>query len=240
MENRDTRKRNLMRAAILSLGVCIFMMGASGCMNRNSTADRMVAYMNEKYDDHFEYAAPFGGGPGAVSKQIIVTSEKFPKAQVWVECYEKDGREIFADNYVSYKYEEQTRAALYRLMEDAFHCEAAVFYGVGTKGTANDFTENTTFAEYSSSIQADIGFQACVLRKTSEDDADTLKSDLKKAVESAGLTVFGTIYFTDDPGSLDGFSKLPLKDLDLLDQIHFDMDGPNSFKQLEWRMGNGR
>lgn len=214
-------------------------------MNRNPTVEEMVAYMNEKYDDHFEYAAPFGGGPGAVSKQIIVTSEKFPEAQIWVQRDEKDGKEVFTDNYVSYKYEEQTRAFLRELLENAFHGKAAIFYGVGTRGTGGEFADDTTFEAYISNIFSDIGFQACVLIEDSGADIRSFEDDLKKEIQSSGLIAFGTVYFTTDPGRFREVSELSEKefdlfDFDLFDQLYFDMNGPNSFRYFEWRMGNDR
>lgn len=198
-------------------------------MNRNSTVDKMVAYMNDKYDDHFEYSAPFGGGPGATSKQIIVSSEQFPEAQIWVQYFERDGKEIFTDNYISYKYEEQTRNLLEDLLTEAFHSNVALFYNVGSKGTVNQFTEQTTFEEYISDIKAKIGFQACILLDVSELDTNLLKKEWEDTIRSCGLAAFGTIYFTDNVGEFNEVSDLTLEEFDF---YNFD-----SFARLRIDMG---
>ena len=140
--------RGFAHKAILCFMMIFLLTGVTGCMNnKESVVDKMVSYMNEKYDDHFEYSAPFGGGPDATSTHIIVSSEKYPEAEIWVEYYTKDSNEIFADNYVSYKYEEQTRNALQNLLEDVFDSEIKLRYGVGSKGSVNDFTNNTSFKQ---------------------------------------------------------------------------------------------
>lgn len=212
-------------------------------MNRNSTVDKMVAYMNDKYDDHFEYSAPFGGGPGATSKQIIVSSEKYPEARVWVQYYEQDGKETFTDNYVSYKYEEQTRDLLEKLLTEAFHGSATLFYKVGSKGTVNQFTEQTTFEEYISDIKAKIGFQACVLLDTSEPDTKLLKKAWEETIWPCGLAAFGTIYFTDNAETFNEVSHLSLKEFDLFNfdtfvRFQVGMIESSMFEYSEWSAGN--
>lgn len=207
-------------------------------MDRNSTVDKMVAYMNDKYDDHFEYAAPFGGGPGAGSKQIIVSSEQYPQARIWVQYYEQDGKEVFTDNYIDYKYEEQTRAFLQELLEQVFQARVVLRYDIGSKGTVNDFNDETTFEAYISDIRSDIGFQACVLLEEDGVRAQEYEQKLKEAIESAGLIAFGTIYFTVDPEIHCHFLELPQKTRARLDRLRLDMDGPNSFRSFEWRLND--
>lgn len=212
-------------------------------MNRNSTVDKMVAYMNEKYDDHFEYSAPFGGEPGATSKQIIVSSEQYPEARIWVQYYERDGREVFTDNYISYKYEEQTRNLLEKLLADAFHGKVALFYKVGSKGTVNQSAEQTTFEEFISDSKAKIGFQACVLLETSESDTSQLKKEWEEAIKPSGLVAFGTIYFTDNVETFNEVSRLSLKEFDLFSfdsfaRLRVGINESSLFDFSEWSAGN--
>lgn len=227
--------RKTVQSVPLLLAACILMIGVSGCMDRNSTVDKMVAYMNDKYDDHFEYAAPFGGRPGATSKQIIVSSEQYPEAQVWVEYYEQDGKEVFADNYIDYKYEEQTRALLQELMENTFDGKATVLYSVPSKGGTNSFSDRTTFEEYISNTR--IGFRAIVLLPSGI-DCMPLENRLKEAVKHCELTAFGTVYFTDDGQEFEKAFDRPQRDMDLLYRLQFSMDEPGAFSSLVWGPGN--
>ena len=226
--------RDFAHKAIIFCMMIFLVTGVTGCMNnKESAVDKMVAYMNEKYDDHFEYSAPFGGGPDATSTQIIVTSEKYPKAQIWVEYYTKDGNEIFADNYVSYKYEEQTRELLQTLLNDVFRSDVKLQYGVGTKGTVNNFTDNTSFEEYASSSASRIGFRAFVM-----DDGSAIsiaENELKEAIENSGFVLSGLIFITDNATRFETAFDLPPKELSQVMQMQISMDAPLSFLMYEWR-----
>lgn len=211
----------------------IFMMGATGCMKKESAADKMVAYMNEKYDDHFEYYAPFGGGPGATTTQIIVKSVKFPDAEIWVEYYTGEGGDVFADNYVSYKYEEQTRETLQELLNDVFHEDVKLRYSVGTNGTINDFTNETTFEEYASNPASFIGFRAFVL-----DDGSAIsfaENELKAAIEDSGFVISGSIFVTNDTAYFDKAFDMSAKELSQIEQLQITMNAPCSFLMYKWR-----
>lgn len=226
--------RGFAHKAILCFMMIFLLTGVTGCMNnKESVVDKMVAYMNKKYDDHFEYSAPFGGGPDSTSTQIIVTSEKYPEAEIWVEYYTKDSNEIFADNYVSYKYEEQTRELLQTLLNDVFHSNVKLQYGVGTKGTVNNFTDRTSFEEYASSPASRIGFRAFVM-----DDGMAIsiaENELKEAIENSGFVLSGLIFITDDATCFETAFDLSPKELSQVMQMQISMDAPLSFLMYEWR-----
>ena len=51
--------RGFVHKSILCFMMIFLLTGVTGCMNnKESVVDKLVAYMNEKYDDHFEYSAP--------------------------------------------------------------------------------------------------------------------------------------------------------------------------------------
>lgn len=220
--------------AISCFVVILLVTGVTGCMNnKESVADKMVAYMNEKYDDHFEYSAPFGGGPDATSTQIIVTSEKYPEAQIWVEYYTENGKEIFADNYVSYKYEKQTRNALQNLLEDVFGAEIKLRYGVGSKGSINNFTDNTSFDEFISDPASYVRFRAFVLDNGA--GISIAGKELKQAIEDSKFVISGLLYITSDEIEFEKAFELSDAELSKITKMQIIMDAPNSFLIYEWR-----
>ncbi len=226
-------KRILSRAVLFGCTL-IMLTGAGGCMRRRSKTDKMVEYMNAKYDDRFEYAAPFGGGVGAATAQITVSSEKLPGAQIWVEYYEKDGKEFFADNYIAYKYEQQTREALAQLLESIFMSGVKLRFSIGTKGMANDFNDDTAFDEFKGSYSALIGFRAFVSSDYSIADREAVGEKVKAAFTDNGLVASGSIYFANEPGQYETAFDLPFSVLDALPHIQFAMDGAGSFYRFEW------
>ena len=222
------------KAILICLAMSMLALGCAGCIGKRSSKDKMLDYMDLKYDDHFEYVAPFGGGPGATSKQILVKSEKFPDAQIWVQYSEQDGREIFFDNYNDYRYESLVRERLLSLLQDAFHSDVELAYSVGMKGSANNFNQNTTIEDYLQSKR--IGFQAFVLVRDRIDESE-MTNNLKRAIEDSGMTVYGSIYFTDDASVFEQAFDLPHKDLNRMEQLQFSMDTLGSFHRLEWISG---
>jgi hypothetical protein len=204
-------------------------------MKTESKTDKMVAYMNAKYNDHFEYSAPFGGGAGATSTQIIVKSEQFPNAQIWVECYTRDGKDAFADNYVDYKYEQQTKEALTSMLNDVFKCDSKLTFGVGTKGSRNNLSNTTTFAEYIGDRDSQVGFSAVISNAYANVDTATIEAALKSNLRENGITVYGTIYFPVESSQFDDWESLPTSIISTLPNLYFRMDDINSFEELTWR-----
>lgn len=227
-------KRKITRATIICLSL-ILLLGVVGCMRTESNADKMVAYMNEKYDDRFEYAAPFGGGPGATSTQITVKSEKFPDAEIWVEYYTENGKDVFADNYVDYKFEVETRDLLQKMLEEAFECDVILGFGVGTKGTRNSFTDETTFEDYIGSVDAYIGFNAVVRYGSEIENKDQIEERFLSVLDSYGIIANGSVYFAQTDETFKAFDTLSAAQQDSLKCLSFNMSGSGRFSSCEWR-----
>lgn len=203
-------------------------------MSKESTTEKMVAHMNDKYDDHFEFSAPFGGGPGAATKQIIVKSELFPDAQIWVEYYVQDGKDVFVDNYLDYKFEQQTRDVLQELLEDVFDGGVILSYNVGTAVTPNTFSDATTFKEYSSSPESNIGFNA-VVSQNQEISDEFIESRILKVLMDSGVIASGSIYFSINESTFKPLSKLNFEERHSMRRFSFGMSSLDSFDFYEWR-----
>ena len=221
---------------VISIYLALFLLlGVSGCMTNQSYKEKMLAYMNAKYDDIFEYYAPFGGGAGATSTQIIVKSEKLPEAQIWVEYFTSDGKEVFADNYVEYKYEAQAYNMLKSLLEGVFECEVFLSFGVGSRGSVNDFTGRTTFEEYIASPEAHLGFNAVVSTgRTALEDADVEKL-LAAAFIGAGMVADGDIYFAVDDDTCEALEKLTRDQRHSMRRLIYTMSSLTGFDSCQWR-----
>ena len=202
-------------------------------MKKTSVVDMMIDYMNEKYDDHFEYAEPFGGKPGDKTKQILVKSEKYPDAKIWVEHYSQNGDDAFADNYVSYKYENQTREALQSLLMNVFGSEVKVSYTVGLRGLRNNFTDNTSFEQYITDPASMIVFRAFVLDNGSA--VSKGDNDLKKAIDESGFVLFGTVYVTDNRDYYDEAFDLSYIEQSKIMALEINMSAPHEFLTFKWR-----
>jgi len=204
-------------------------------MKNESTVDKMVDYMNTKYSDHFEYYAPFGGGPGLTSNEIIVKSEKFPDAEIVVAYYVQDGEDVFIDQYIDYKYEQQTRELLQKLLEEAFECDVFLSFGVGGTGAKNNFTDTTTFKEYISSKESYLGFNAIVLKDAKDIDSDIIESRLLAALTEHDIVIGGSVYFANDEATFKPLEELASKDRRSLKCLDFSISNSQKFDYCEWR-----
>jgi len=201
--------------------------------NKDKT-NEMIEYVNDKYDDYFTYKEPFGGGTGEDVKQMIVSSAKIPGEDIWVECRQKNGVEVFADNYVYVKYANETTKLIEEILATATSCEVIVSYGVGLSGVINSFTNETTFQEFISSSESNIGFVA-VVSKEFDLDKVTLKENLRKEFTSRKMIVdIGQIYFAQNDEQFSNPSQLPNKVLNNMTRLLFKTEDGGTLGNLEW------
>ena len=225
-----------MKKRIMLLVVLTITIGASGCMfmKTKDNINDMVTHMNEKYDDYFTYKEPFGGGNGAKSIQIIVSSTKIPDQDIWVEYQQKDGVEIYADNYVYVKYANETTELIEEILTRATGCDVIVSYGVGLSGNVNSFTNETTLIEFISSNESNIGFVAVVSKEFTLDKA-TLEENLRKEFASTKMIVdIGQIYFAQNDEQFSNPSVLPNKVLNNMTRLLFKTENGGVLGTLEW------
>ncbi len=196
-----------MKKISITILTIILMLGVSGCMNnkekkveipKNNINDNMIEYMNQKYDDTFEYLRPFGGSVGSSSKQIIVTSKKYPNMEIWVECdYSSDNIKYY-DNYLDKKYEEETRDYLKNLLEDIFKCDIEITYNVDEGGTRGSNAGELSFEEYIDENANALIFRADVKENITEKDKNAIRHNIEnKFVDEKLLKSVGTLYFNE-------------------------------------------
>ena len=210
--------------------------GASGCMfiKTKEMIDGMVTYLNDKYDDYFTYKEPFGGGTGVKNVQIIVNSAKIPDQDIWMEYQQKEDVEIYADNYVYVKYANETTKLIEEILTTATGCNVIVSYGVGLSGVVNSFTNETTFLEFISSDESNIGFVAVVSKEFNLDKV-TLKENLRKEFTSRKMIVdIGQIYFAQTDEQFSNPSELPNKVLNSMTRLLFKTEDGGTLGNLEW------
>ena len=203
------------KISILILSV-ILMMGVSGCMNSgknekeslgiNKTKtihEKMVAYMNERYDDTFTFNSPFGGSVGVDSTQITVKSEKYPDEKIWVEYVVEDGEEHYYDNYIDYKYENETKEYLLKIMREIFEgSDVVVEYNVDSGGTRNEYNESVTFEQYIKGESTPIVFSAYINTDIREQDKERITNLITaKFVDELEMKVIGKTYFEKSENS---------------------------------------
>jgi len=180
---------------MIFLSIVLITVGGNGCMFGESTTKMMVKHMNEKYDDKFEYLEPFGGGPGAESKQILVTSEKMPGAEIWVLYSREDGKDVFYDNYVYFKYKEEINELLKAILRDLLDHEFIYRPATSERTLAEGLNDETTFKEYISSTETGIGFVVIVAPGYNIGSRDDLINKVNRAFINNGVFIAGADFY---------------------------------------------
>lgn len=202
------------KISILILSV-ILMMGVSGCMNnsdiKKTSSNELVDYMNEKYDDEFSFKAPFGGGAGASSKQIIVSSKKYPEYDIWVEySYDDDS---YNDNYTDYRFIDEYEKVLSKDISNLLNCETKVKREIATSGSYTEFANDITFDEYMNTEKQFSDFTAVIMISDSV-DKKIIEDKLSLVFNKYASGFYGNIYFVDNNEDLDGFFELDITGMD--------------------------
>ena len=175
----------------------IILAGAFGCtMNKNAIYQKMVSYISNKYNDSFEFVTSYGGRPGSSFHSIYVKSKQYPNAFISVSCNEVNGDDVFFDNYLAVKYEEQTRELLNNIM-NGYGTEILLFYNAGNYAYTENGTENTTFEEFIREKTSSIIFTALIKTDFSPNH-ELIEEKLKQDMSSYGICCSGILYFCLD------------------------------------------
>jgi len=189
-----------MKKTLVFFMVIILTIGACGCMKRDTKNDRMMSYINNKYDDNFTFERIYGGSAGSDVDKIIVSSEKYPGKEIRVICSESDGKEIFSDTYLNIKFEEETYNYLSNSLSEIFGLNIYLKYIPDDISSMKDASDDTTFSEYISNEDTYIYFSAAVCSEVTDENIvfDKIKNVFSDAV------VCGDIYFISENVVLSG------------------------------------
>lgn len=203
--------------------------------SQKNIVNDMVRHMSEKYlDDTFTYKGPFGGGAGADTKTIVVSSENYPDEEIYVRHSFNNGG-VYTDNYLGVKYEEQTELAIKGVLDAVVTYDYLLIYDVDRFACPNT-TGTLTFEEYIASDAACIGFTVVV--GSTAYDKEFFEKKLEEAITSAGICCSGTIYFDNGSGAFDtleadSLSGYTFKKL-YSDMFSFEMSSNQEFSASYW------
>ena len=111
----------------------------------------VVKYLENKYDDKFEYYETYGGTlfDSDSWKKFICTSEKYPGKHILV-IYDVN-HDAYHDNYFEIKYAHQVDGLIDSMLSEVFGDDPYYFIhyeGEGISGLTEQYDADTTFEEY--------------------------------------------------------------------------------------------
>lgn len=235
------------KALILFL-IFVTAIGLGGCTKiGNNLNDNMVEYMNNKYpDDTFYYKEPFGGGIGTDGHQIIVSSQKYPDAEIHVYYITDDsGNEIYRDNYRGIVYEEQTRECIENVIASCLDGEEYYLDYEPADTWYFDDIPDGSFESYVASHSSGIDFMCIVDLNGKELDRQEFEEKYKNAVVENHLCTISTRFFFDDGSeALEVFKETENKDVnawfDYMNsreyvEFYASMSSVGTYKAFKWK-----
>ena len=154
-----------MKKYIVLVVTTLILTGLAGCSMTKNRYNHygVVKYLENKYDDKFEYYETYGGTlfDSDSWKKFICTSEKYPGKHILV-IYDVNHDE-YHDNYFDIKYARQVDELIDSMLLEVFGDDPYYFNhyeGADITGLVSQYDADTTFEEYIA--EEHIHLTACV------------------------------------------------------------------------------
>lgn len=172
---------------------------------RQNSNDAALVYMERKYGEKFEYAAPWGNSVTG-SHELIVTCESLAGQDILVKIsnYKRADR-VFQDNYPAVKYCGETADFLKQCAKEAFG-DAKVYYDVAKRALSPGLPADASFEEYFADEEGHISAYIAVRASsfTAREQAERVTEPLLSACGAGYLSILLAVVDDAEYESLDG------------------------------------
>ena len=176
-----------MKKYIVLVVTTLILTGLAGCSMTKNRYNHygVVKYLENKYDDKFEYYETYGGTlfDSDSWKKFICTSEKYPGKHILV-IYDVNHDE-YHDNYFDIKYARQVDELIDSMLLEVFGDDPYYFNhyeGADITGLVSQYDADTTFEEYIA--EEHIHLTACVKSDKSNEE---IESRIKEQILKNGI-----------------------------------------------------
>ena len=176
-----------MKKYIVLVVTTLILTGLAGCSMTKNRYNHygVVKYLENKYDDKFEYYETYGGTlfDSDPWKGFICTSEKYPGKHILV-IYDVN-HDAYHDNYFEIKYAHQVDELIDSMLLEVFGDDPYYFNhyeGADITGLVSQYDADTTFEEYIA--EEHIHLTACVKSDKSNEE---IESRIKEQILKNGI-----------------------------------------------------
>ena len=176
-----------MKKYIVLVVTTLILTGLAGCSMTKNRYNHygVVKYLENKYDDKFEYYETYGGTlfDSDSWKKFICTSEKYPGKQILV-IYDVN-HDAYHDNYFEIKYAHQVDGLIDSMLSEVFGDDPYYFIhyeGEGISGLTEQYDADTTFEEYIAEKHIHLA-----ARVKSDKSNEEIESKLKEQILKNGI-----------------------------------------------------
>lgn len=169
--------------------------------------DIALKYMKQKYNEEFEYYAPFGNSMSG-THQLLVKCDSFPNQEILVqiENYKKEDK-VFLDNYLAVKYHEDTVAFVSKCANQVF-TEADVYSDIMPQVLSAALPATAMFEEYLADTR--VPLQIFIEVKASNFASEDQIQELADLLGAYGSHFYLSVVISED-------SKFGSENIDALD-----------------------
>lgn len=123
-------RKTVLRLLLLAAAAGMLFMGMTEYkMKKENKKGKMLAYMQQKYGENFDFVESYAGQAGKEYTMILAASRSHPKRRALVRLSERGGRRYFEDNYLSYLLKEELEVKIGSLAKECFG-ECKVYYKI--------------------------------------------------------------------------------------------------------------
>ena len=176
-----------MKKYIVLVVTTLILTGLAGCSMTKNRYNHygVVKYLENKYDDKFEYYETYGGTlfDSDSWKKFICTSEKYPGKHILV-IYDVKYKK-YHDNYLDIKYARQVDELFDSMLSEVFGDDPYYFRhyeGADVSGLVSQYDADTTFEEYIA--EENLSLTAFIKSDKSNEE---IESKLKKQILTNGI-----------------------------------------------------
>ena len=176
-----------MKKYIVLVVTTLILTGLAGCSMTKNRYNHygVVKYLENKYDDKFEYYETYGGTlfDSDSWKKFICTSEKYPGKHILV-IYDVN-HDAYHDNYFEIKYAHQVDGLIDSMLSEVFGDDPYYFRhyeGADVSGLVSQYDADTTFEEYIA--EENLSLIAFIKSDKSNEE---IESKLKKQILTNGI-----------------------------------------------------
>ena len=176
-----------MKKYIVLVVTTLILTGLAGCSMTKNRYNHygVVKYLENKYDDKFEYYETYGGTlfDSDSWKKFICTSEKYPGKHILV-IYDVN-HDAYHDNYFEIKYAHQVDGLIDSMLSEVFGDDPYYFRhyeGADVSGLVSQYDADTTFEEYIA--EENLSLTAFIKSDKSNEE---IESKLKEQILTNGI-----------------------------------------------------
>ena len=215
-----------MKKIIGLISLVLIFICLTGCFydknnNQNDKVTRsdLVKYMEDKYNDKFEYIDSFDGGLNPNQKYILVSNSKFPGKEIKVIYNKEKDVERYKDNFTQVRYEEETYSLIEESLSKIFNQNFLITHEIVVSN--NNFDDNTTFEDFLKSDESGVRFYAVVSPEYQIDSLENLEKTVKEIFGEKFTDCDVNIYFAREKDEFLSFYEIPSWKLEEMKKIEF-------------------